>query len=571
MKNLKMKDESQKTRPLLVWPGIAIVMIQWFVRFILPEINPDVMIFGVIGGVVGGILLLIWWAFFSRARLLDRWLAVVIIIVSMLVTSQLLDKSIATSMMGMMYPMVSIPLISLAFVIWAVISRYFSFKHKRIIMVAVIVLSSGFWVLLRSNGMNGETHHDLAWRWSKSAEDRLLSKGADKMEDSSNVSQVAATEAEWPGFRGKHRDGIVNGVRILTDWMKNPPSELWRKSIGPGCSSFAVQGDRLFTQEQRGEYEMVSCYNLKSGAPLWMHKDSTRFWDSHAGAGPRSTPTIDQSKIYTLGATGILNALNATDGTLIWSRNASKDTKVILPGWGYCSSPLVVDSIVFVAISGELLAYNKGTGKLEWAGADGGDSYSSPQLMTLNGVQQIVFTNRTYINSYSLKDWSILWSLPCESEPIVQPSQLNETDILINAGGLKEMQRLTIENKNSKWKAIQRWKSELLKPYFNDNIVYKDFVYGFEGPILTCINCKDGTRMWKGGRYAGEMLLLADQGLLLILTEKGELALVEANPEQFKEVARIPVLKGRTWNHPAMAGNILIVRNDVEMAAYRLN
>jgi outer membrane protein assembly factor BamB len=526
---------------------------------------------GVFGGILGGLAVVLWWAFFSRAIWYDRLGAILLMIVAFFATANIIHMSIATSMMGMMFMIYSIPVLSFAFVAGLVVSRNIPDGHRRATMIAIILLASGFWALLRTDGMSGEAHQYFAWRWSKTAEERLLAETDNWLSGKQPDSAAMETGAEWPGFRGVNRDGIIQGVRIETDWSKSPPVEMWRRAVGPGCSSFAVHGALLYTQEQRGEYEMVTCYNLNTGQPVWRHSDAARFWDSHAGAGPRSTPTFSNGRIYTLGATGILNVLNALDGNVVWSRNAARDTDVKIPGWGYASSPLVVDSVVVVAIAGKLLAYNIITGNQLWSCPDGGESYSSPHLSTIDGVRQIIFTNKTGAAGYSPADGKVLWNFPSTGNNIIQPALSNDRDILIDIGDVKGMKLITIKNGSGGWTAEEKWTSNKLKPNFSDFVIHKGYVFGFEGPVLECINIENGERRWRGGRYGGQLILLEDQDVLLVLSEEGELALVKATPEQFKELARFPAIKGRNWNHPILVGDVLVVRNSLEIGAFRLS
>jgi outer membrane protein assembly factor BamB len=360
-------------------------------------------------------------------------------------------------------------------------------------------------------------------------------------------------------------------VRIETNWSASPPVELWRRPVGPGWSSFAVHGNLLYTQEQRGDDEVVSCYNGKTGEPVWIHRDAARFFESNGGAGPRATPTLGSGRAYTFGATGILNALDAGDGTVVWSRNVASDTGTPVPYWGFSSSPLVVDDLVIVAAAGQLAAYDLATGDPRWSGpADEG--YSSPHLATIDGVAQILLISNAGTISVAPTDGKVLWQHPWKGFPIVQPAVTADGSVLIAASSASGTRRIAVAHGPGGWTVEERWTSLALKPYFNDFVVHHGHAFGFDARILACIDLKDGERKWKGGRYGnGQLVLLPDQDLLLVLSEEGELALVKATPDQFTELARFKAIEGKTWNHPVLAGDVLLVRNGAEMAAFKLS
>jgi outer membrane protein assembly factor BamB len=406
---------------------------------------------------------------------------------------------------------------------------------------------------------------------AEAPEKRLVAKSGSEPAALPSVPAGVATGAYWPGFRGPHRDDIIPGVRIKTDWTASPPVALWRRPIGPGWSSFAVRDGLLYTQEQRGADEVVACYKLTTGEPVWAHRDTARFWESNGGPGPRGTPTLHNGCAYTFGATGILNVLNALDGSVVWSRNAASDTGMEVPHWGFASSPLVVDDLVVVATSGRLAAYDLATGAKRWTGPARGVSYSSPHLATIDGVVQVLLLSEPGVTSVALADGTLLWEHAWPGYPIVQPALTTDGDILISVSDSSGTRRLGVARGPTGWTVQERWTSNGLKPYFNDFVIHKGYAFGFDGSILACIDLKDGKRVWKGGRYGnGQLLLLADQDLLLVSSEEGELALVGATPDQFRELAKFPAIEGKTWNHPVLAGDVLLVRNGEEMAAFRL-
>ncbi|MBN2010005.1 PQQ-binding-like beta-propeller repeat protein [candidate division KSB1 bacterium] len=567
----KAKNETALPKPLRLWPGVVIVVLQWVLRYILPQIVPDALQIGVLAVGAGGLGIIIWWVFFSRAAWVDRLGAIVLMVLAMIGTRQIVHKSIAQEGMGVGFFVLAIPVLCLAFVAWAAASRRLAPRCQRVKMVATILLACGGWALVRTGGFTHSFDNDFAWRWSKTPEQKLIAASHNKPLSSPPHVIAPETDADWPGFRGAKRDGIVHGSQINIDWTATPPEELWRRPVGPGWSSFAVHDNLVYTQEQRGEDEVVSCYNLVNGASVWLHKDKARFWEANAGAGPRGTPTYRDGCIYTLGATGIVNVLDATDGSVIWSRNAANDTGAKTPMWGFSASPLVTDDVVIIAAASSLIAYDLTSGDILWTNLAEGDSYCSPYIFTIDSVPQIPFLRKSGVVSVSPADGTQLWEHAWAGYPIVQPALTDDGDLLVSVEEAIGLRRLAVKRASTNWTVEERWTSLDLKPYFNDSVIHNGYVYGFRGSSLACLNVADGTRAWKGGRYGrGQFILLADQDVLLVLAEKGDLALVKAVPDQFTELARIPAIKGKTWNHPVLVGDILLLRNGQEMAAFRV-
>jgi outer membrane protein assembly factor BamB len=619
-------------KPLRLWPGAVAAALLFIVGFVYPLVVPGGGAIAIFGGLAGAFIVLLWWLFFSRAPWVERLGAIVLAAVALFVTSRLVDESIAGGMMGMMPFIFGIPLLSLALAASVVLSRHLSSGLRRASIAVAILLACGAMTLVRTGGLSGDADLDLHFRWTPTPEERLLAQ--DPLQSAPSIPVVGSrrepaaspeartpetpaalsptetpeksaeaepaevptapaekdaaaatpdvgaptvvnTAADWPGFRGPRRNGVVGGVQIETNWTASPPTELWRRPIGPGWSSFAVSGDLIYTQEQRGDEEVVACYRLTTGEPVWRHRNAARFWESNGGAGPRGTPTLSNGRVYSLGATGILNALDAASGAVVWSRNAASDTGREIPAWGFSSSPLVVDDMVVVATAGDLVAYDAATGERRWLGPKGGWGYSSPHLITIDGVPQILLLNGTGAVSVAPSDGTVLWQHEWPSDGIVQPGVTAEGDVLIGSGsGLNVevgVRRISVGHGSGAWTVQERWTSAGLKPYFNDFVVHEGHAFGFDGSILACIDLRDGVRKWKGGRYGhGQLVVLPEQDLLLVLSEEGELALVSAAPDKFNEVARFRVIEGKTWNHPVLVRDVLLARNGEEMVAFRL-
>ncbi len=463
---------------------------------------------------------------------------------------------------------------------WLGLARL-SWRARLIGMVVLLVACAVVVGAVRIDGHRGEMLPIFAFRWEPTPEQRAIAyfeqEGLSASENP--VSPVEVTTGDWPQYRGPGRDGVAADAAIRTDWNESPPRFVWGpQPIGLGWSSFAVVGDHLFTQEQRGEDETVVCYDATNGKQLWVHVDVARFSEPLGGDGPRGTPTISDGRLYALGATGLLNCLDAASGKPIWQRDVLADagdgTRVANIDWGMAGSPPVWEGMVFAVPGGkqgrEVIAYDIANGDIVWAAGDGTASYASPRVEMIGGVPQLLVLDADSLKSFDPSSGKLLWTFgPWTNQPKVNASQpiVRKDRVFLSSGYTIGSVLLQVsKDGDESWKVTETWRNDNeFKLKFNDAVYHDGYLYGLDEGILACYEFETGERQWKKGRYGyGQVILLGD--MLVILAEDGTLAAVPATPKQFEELARVPVIEGKTWNHPAFARGKLFVRNDREAA-----
>lgn len=454
-------------------------------------------------------------------------------------------------------------------------------------LVAVLTVG-GLWVgTHRIDHWTGELTPVWSLRWTVPPDEKL---GMVPVADGApSVPLDQTTADDFPQFLGPTRSAGLDRLKLSRDWTV-PPPRLWTQRIGAGHSGFVVVNGFAVTMEQRGEEELVTCYNALTGAPQWSHGIKARHQTAFGGIGPRSTPTINEGRVYALGATGILQCLNGADGTPLWTRDilaecntsVAEDLENVF--WGRAASPLVVDNLVIVPGGGpsggpwiSLLAFDKVSGKLVWKGGDEQVSYSSPAVTVLDGVRQILIVNESSITGHDPLNGNVLWQRPFEgsSKRSANNSQVVPVGgdrLFISKGYTGGAALFHVSHfDDGRWNADRDiWrKSNVLKTKFTNVAVFQGFVYGLSDGILECAELNTGKSRWKRGHFGqGQILRVGD--LLLVESEEGEIALVEASPDDLIELGRFEAVEGQTWNTLCLWGRRLLVRNSEHAACYEL-
>ncbi len=456
------------------------------------------------------------------------------------------------------------------------------------IVLFPIVCTALLAAMFRFVGFSGEMVPEFEFRFKSKKSTVITTESNEVRENGPHLKESNLNEASttFTQFFGSNRNGNIPSIRFHPDWTANPPKILWKRPIGAGWAGFAVRSERAVSIEQDGDQECIHCFNVNNGDTIWKKHFAGRHFNVLGGLGPRSTPTIEGSVVYVQSAVDAVRALKLEDGELLWESsilkilNLSQTEAEQDVAWGRSGSPLVIDDLVIVPLGGKtsrpiggIVALERDTGRVAWQGGDDQISYSSPAIMTLAGVKQVVIVNEKTVSGHSLDSGDTLWSFPWPgqsngSASVSQPIAVDADHLFVSKGygGGAAVHKLSEQRRQ--WTCEQVWADRtLMKTKFTSPIFHKQSVFGLSDGVLECIDPFAGKRKWKSpkGRYGhGQLLLVGDH--LLVLSEEGELILLEANPEQFVELGRMKVLDGKTWNIPAVFDNRVLVRNSTEVA-----
>jgi len=473
--------------------------------------------------------------------------------------------------------------------LWLVLLSGFSGRARLASFLVVAALAGGFRGLVRVEGFDGEMVPALAWRFDAGGRASVPVVPAVAAARPA-VDLATTTPRDFPGFLGPSRDGRVPGARLARDWRARPPELAWRRAMGAGWSAFAVVNGVAVTLEQRDGAELVTAYDAESGEPLWVHSHPGHFDHFLGGAGPRSTPSVAGGRVFALGVQGRLVCLEGADGELVWERDLLGEWGVRLEDeernvqYGRANSPLVAGGLVIVPVGGArpermagLVAFDAETGATVWEGPPRQISFSSPALATLASVEQVLIVNEDTLSGHDPASGRLLWEhdwpgRTASEASVSQAVPIPPARVLVSKGYGGGAMLLELEAKPDGTSAAREvWRDRrVLRTKLTNVVLLDGHVYGLNDGMLECVELESGRRVWKRGRYHHGQILLAGD-LLLVLSEDGELVLVEPRPDEpARELGRVRALEGKTWNNLALTGDLLLVRNGTEAAAWRL-
>jgi outer membrane protein assembly factor BamB len=381
------------------------------------------------------------------------------------------------------------------------------------------------------------------------------------------IRPEAREQADWPQWRGPNRDGVSKETGLLKEWPSQGPPLVWKTNgTGQGYSSMAISQGRLFTMGIRGNSEFVIAFDVATGRPLWVRPHGTPFTNDR-GSGPRGTPTVDGDRLYALGASGDLSCLEVNTGRIIWSLNILQKFSAPNIHWGLSESPLVLGDKVLVNAGGpdaSIVALNKKDGSLIWKSQSDKAGYSSAMPLQVGDIPQAIFFTGSRALGLDVRDGRLLWEysrVANNTANVATPIARNNRVFLSSDYGTG-CALLELKPKGKEVTAQEIYFNQNMKNHHSSCVLVGDTLYGYSSSILTALRFDDGQVAWKD-RSVGKGSLAYADGRLYCFSEKGEVGLVEATPEEYREKGHfsIPQESLPTWSHPVIAGGHLYLRD----------
>ena len=364
---------------------------------------------------------------------------------------------------------------------------------------------------------------------------------------------------DWPHYRGPNYDGITDEkIPQLKEFKL-----LWQVNVNIGFSSITVVDGCAYTMGNKDNVDSIYCLDTNSGKKIWEYKYSCKLRPKSYEGGPNATPTIYGGKVYTLSKEGHVFCLDAKSGNVLWSRHAQEDFNALPPSWGFAGSPTIVENKVILNVGSAGLALNKDTGKEIWSSEGKLAGYSSPLPYRVGERKGIAFFNAKELISVDSADGTKLWSYKWKTFMKINVASpvLFQKYMFISSGYNEGCSVIDISLETPK----EIWTNKELRNQFSSSVLRDGYLFGIDGNVgrrnkLKCINLINGELLWSKKDFGFGSLILADD-TLIILKDGGELVLVEARPDQYKENHRQKILSGKCWTVPTLSQGKLYARN----------
>lgn len=403
----------------------------------------------------------------------------------------------------------------------------------------------------------------------------LVAGGSVALAENPPAAPESIQPGDWPQFRGPNGDGRAEFAALQLPWPDGGPAELWSVPLGGGYSGIAAVGTKLYTLISAGSDELLVAFDARDGRQLWQLRTDAKRRDSF-GDGPRSTPTVDQNRVYAVSALGHLWCADRHSGEVHWDRDLRKEFGAVVPTWGVSASPIVFQDLLLFNVGGRaghsLMAFDKKTGEVRWNASTGLPGYSLPLTATLGGVEQSVFFTGTELISVEPKTGNSLWHLSWKTAYDVNaaaPVFVPPDRLFISSGYDTGAALLQIKNQAGELRAEEIWRTREMKNQFSSSIYHDGHLYGFDNEHFKCIGVDDGQTRWRKTGLGHGSLLYAD-GHLAVLSDSGRLAIVEAAPDRYREKASAQISRGKHWTAPTFHRGRLLVRNQKKLMAFEL-
>lgn len=482
-----------------------------------------------------------------------------------------------------MFTMWCLPLGAMLLLVWVLALSGWRWVTRLSVVGLAVAAAAGFFACVKEVDLTGNVGLRFVYIWQDRpgehlAEHRRQSSGGDSLPA---MDLAIDPVRDFPRYRGLAADGSVKGVKLAQDWRTQAPQPVWKQPCGGGFAGFAVAGNVAITLEQRGNDEAVVCYDRATGHERWVQAYPAAF--RHVtGTGPRSTPTIADGDVYSLGATGWLTCVNGRTGERRWATNILEDNGAKNVAWAMTGSPLIVGKLVVVNpgidpnnnADKALAAYDRSTGKPVWAKGSYAAGYSSPQLVRLAGREQVLLFDAGGLAGFDPTDGRELWRYPWatfQDMNVIQPLVIGDDRVFISSETANGCALLRVRIEGGSFHVEPVWANRSLCSKFANPVQTGGCIYGLSTDYLVCVDAGTGNRHWRSSKTFGHGQVLAVGDVLVVQSEKGEVVLVKASTEGYKELGRFEAFDDpKTWNTPALAAGRLYLRNHQQMGCWEL-